>query len=302
MRAFLSEFFRDVDRSRTVIVMDEERMERPRQYEVMPRRLMLIVGALIAVGVTTLLSLVIFTPLREWIPGYGTNEIRQEARRTQLRLAALEDSLQAQLLFPDHMRRLVTGQLDSSAYSARPSQTPLLSESRAFVDVAGDEVSDNWADHAQPAIPLDVLPATVGDSPLPLPQIDTRYITSLRFPVLPPVSGFVTRGFLPQTNHYAVDIAVEEGTLVRSVGDGYVIFADWTHAGGHSIVVQHADGFVSAYKHNQQLLKRVGDRVRAQEAIAASGNTGEITTGPHVHFELWHHGLAQDPRTYVVGW
>ena len=84
------------------------------------------------------------------------------------------------------------------------------------------------------------------------------------------------------------------------MGDGYVIFADWTHEGGHVIVVQHANGYVSVYKHNQRLLKRVGDRVRDREAIALSGNTGEITTGPHLHFEVLINKRFVDPLSIQV--
>ena len=81
---------------------------------------------------------------------------------------------------------------------------------------------------------------------------------------------------------------------------GYVILSDWTHEGGYAIAVQHSDGYVTVYKHAKQLLKRIGDRVRNREAIAISGNSGEITTGPHLHLEIWHNGLAQDPRYYFV--
>ncbi|MGI9173940.1 MAG: murein hydrolase activator EnvC family protein, partial [Rhodothermales bacterium] len=128
------------------------------------------------------------------------------------------------------------------------------------------------------------------------------HLAVLQWPVQSPVDGFLTRGFDARTGHYGADIAVEEGTLVRSIGDGHVILADWTHDGGYAIAVQHADGYVSVYKHNQRLLKRVGDRVSDREALAVSGNSGEVTTGPHLHFELWNNGLAQDPRYYFIGW
>ena len=111
----------------------------------------------------------------------------------------------------------------------------------------------------------------------------------------------MARGFDAPRGHYGLDIAVAEGTPIRSIGDGYVVFADWTNDGGYVVAVQHADGYLSVYKHNSRLLKRVGDRVRSREAVALSGNTGEITTGPHLHVELWRNGLAQDPRLYFVG-
>ena len=126
-------------------------------------------------------------------------------------------------------------------------------------------------------------------------------LDQIRFPVFPPVEGFITRGFEAQTGHYAVDMAVEVGSPVRSIGDGYVVMADRTQEGGHAIAVQHTGGYLSLYKHNRRLLKRVGERVEAREVIAESGNSGEITTGPHLHIELWNNGLAQDPAAYFIG-
>ena len=110
----------------------------------------------------------------------------------------------------------------------------------------------------------------------------------------------VARGFDAARGHFGLDLAVSEGTPVRAFADGYVVFADWTHAGGHTIAVQHADGYLSVYKHNGRLLKRVGERVRARETIALSGDSGEVTTGPHLHFEVWRDGLAQDPAALLV--
>ncbi|WP_243663626.1 M23 family metallopeptidase [Rhodothermus marinus] len=159
--------------------------------------------------------------------------------------------------------------------------------------------SENWQEHQPPALPVLALMAPTTPNVQPA-VLRSDPLLQLQFPVLPPVAGFLTRGFDARSGHYGVDLAVEEGTVVRSIGSGYVIFADWTQAGGFVIIVQHADGYVSVYKHNQRLLKQVGDRVRDREAIALSGNTGEITTGPHLHFELWRHGLAQDPLNYFV--
>ena len=182
---------------------------------------------------------------------------------------------------------------------AGPS-VPDLAVTGELAEVAAEPRSEDWADHEQPALPLVRL-----SSSLPIASgaaNRTPHLAALQWPVQSPVDGFSTRGFDAQTGHYGADIAVEEGTLVRSIGDGHIILADWTHDGGYAIAVQHADGYVSVYKHNQRLLKRVGDRVGDREALAVSGNSGEVTTGPHLHFELWNNGLAQDPRYYFIGW
>ncbi len=301
MFSFLSEFTRDPNSTYTVIVMDEEGMEQPRPYRVRPKRLLMWwTGTALALALA-LLSLVIFTPLREWIPGYGTAEMQRSARLNALRLAAMQDSLAMQQQYMTQLRKLMLGQIDSSLVGGERPPEPALAVSGELAEVTADPLSEDWTDHEQPALSLERLPA---DEPPPVTPVSTageRYLARLRFPVLPPVNGFLTRGFDARTGHYAIDLAVEEGSVVRAVGDGHVIFADWTHEGGFTLAIQHADGYVSVYKHNQRLLKRVGDRVRDREAIALSGNSGEITTGPHLHFELWHNGLAQDPRLYFLG-
>ncbi len=301
MFSFLSEFTRDPNSTYTILVMDEDGIEQPRPYRVRPKRLMLWwVGTTLGLALA-LLALVIFTPLREWIPGYGTAEIQQNARLNALRLAALQDTLAMQQEYVTQLRKLMLGEIDSSLVGETRPPEPALAVSGELSEVTADPLSEDWTDHAQPALSLERLPADGVSAVATVSTAGERYLTRLRFPVLPPVNGILTRGFDARIGHYAIDIAAEEGSVVRAVGDGHVILADWTHEGGFTMVIQHADGYVSVYKHNQRLLKRVGDRVRDREAIALSGNSGEITTGPHLHFELWHNGLAQDPRLYFIG-
>lgn len=298
MWSLLTEFMRRTDEAITVLVMDENYREQPRRYTVHPRRVLWGAGGAVAAAVVLLVALVVLTPVREWLPGYGAGEMRRDARGAAMRLAALQDSLAAQQQHLAHLQHLMTGRIDSAAASRAQVQTT----EREAAEPAGlpaSSTSEDWGDHEQPALPVARLPLN-GTPPPTVVRAEASYLASLQFPALPPVNGVVTGTFDPHTGHYAIDIAVEQGTMVRAIGDGYVILADWTHGGGYAVAVQHGDGFVSVYKHNQRLLKRVGDRVRAREAIAVSGNTGELTTGPHVHFELWHHGLAQDPRAYLV--
>lgn len=299
MFSFLSEFTRDVDAPSTIIVMDAEGYEQPRHYHIVPRHVLffgLLASGFVAV---ILLCIIIFTPVRELIPGYGTAEMRQNARLNELRVIALQDSLAAQGGYALQLRNLMLGQIDTSSIATMAAQAPGTPEIEAE-DPDEEEQSSNWTDHRQPAIALERMEAG-REVPFRLASISGRTLPSVLFPALPPVDGFITRTFEARTGHYAVDIAVQEGTVIRSIGDGYVIFSDWTHEGGYAIAVQHSDGYVSVYKHNERLLKRIGDRVRARDEIAISGNSGEISSGPHLHFELWHDGLAQDPRNYFVG-
>jgi murein DD-endopeptidase MepM/ murein hydrolase activator NlpD len=116
---------------------------------------------------------------------------------------------------------------------------------------------------------------------------------------MPPVAGEVTSGFDFKKDHYGIDIAAPKNTAVKSAADGVVISAGYTVETGYSIAIQHPNNVVTMYKHNSVLLKRAGSAVKAGEAIAIIGNSGENTSGPHLHFELWYKGRAVDPSDYI---
>jgi murein DD-endopeptidase MepM/ murein hydrolase activator NlpD len=242
---------------------------------------------------------VLASPLGVLLPGHVSEEMRQDARINQLRMEAMEDTLRMQSAYVIQLRNVLMGEVDTTVTSLTRSRQLLRSRPGVDVELSSNQTTVDFEDHLQPAIPLDRLRIS-GQGPIPSTGANAPYLNVIRFPVMPPVTGLTTRTYDTRTGHFAIDIAVKVGTFVRSIGDGYVILADWTHDGGQIIAVQHGDGYVSVYKHNSRLLKRAGDRVRAREVVAMSGNSGEITTGPHLHFELWHNGLAQDPNYYVM--
>ncbi len=299
MRDFFSEFFRDVGRTNRVIFIDDEGTGQPRQYRIQPARVLAVLGAILGAVILVAISALAFTPLRELIPGYGTDEMRRDARLNAIRLAALEDSLRTQENYLTHLRNLVTGQIAFDDPDEAETEMAMVGEVEGAEPLLTPPRSQDWADHTQPAFEVDVLPIGA-TSVAVLDEVTERYLASVRFPTVPPLEGLLTRGFDPRIGHYGIDIATDEGSVVRSIGDGYVVFSDWTQEGGHALAIQHAKGYLSVYKHNQRLLKNIGDRVREREPIALSGNSGEITTGPHLHFELWQNGLSQDPHAYFL--
>lgn len=298
MFSFLQEFFRRGKGISTFVVIREGTGKPARQYRIVPRRILLVLFGGALVLSVFLITLLLMSPLNRLLPEYGSAEIRQNARLNALRINALQDSLAAQEEYMTRLRQVFLGQIDPDTEDPVASETSLPRENYAAPASGG--LSPNWTDHQQPAITIDLLPGN-NDTPARMANTAPVRFPSIVLPTLTPVEGFVTRGFNAGTGHYGVDIAVEEGTDIRSIGDGYVVMADWTQEGGFTIAIQHSDGYLSVYKHNRLLYKRTGDRVQARDNIAVSGNSGEFTTGPHLHFELWHNGLAQDPSAYLVG-
>jgi murein DD-endopeptidase MepM/ murein hydrolase activator NlpD len=285
MRPLLSEFTRNLDQSRTIVVMDEDGLDAPRQYHVEPIALLLRVAGVGLVVVLVTFAVVALSPIRNLIPGYSTEQMRVDAEQNAVRLAQLQDSMRIQIEYMTHLRGLVTGAVADTALPPMLTQPLTDFEIIEPVEVPTEEARTLQSGRVEFA----GLVADDRSGGFPLPA-------------MAPVEGFVTRPFDARNEHFAVDIAAASGTSVRSIGDGYVVLSDWTQLGGYAIAIQHPGGYLSVYKHNSTLLKEVGDRVRSQEPIARTGNTGEVTTGPHLHFELWRSGIPQDPRQYVLGW
>ena len=289
---FLRDLFSRPGATRTVVLLEPETMSTPRRYEVRPGLAVYaaIIGT-VALGAVLVAALVL-TPLRGLLGGADTGELRAVAQANAARAEALEDSVLFQYQQIEQLRAIITGDADALG------GTPLDASALPLPALDSADVAD--VPPATPVVPA-LAPRALGPAVGgPAPGAAARYLAGLRLPALPPLDGVVSRGFDVARGHFGLDIAATEGTPVRAVGEGYVVFADWTHDGGHTVIVQHAGGYLSSYKHNARLLKRVGERVRARETLALSGDTGEITSGPHLHFELWRDGLAQDPASVLL--
>ncbi len=142
---------------------------------------------------------------------------------------------------------------------------------------------------------------TVSKTPPSLPESTNHKKTvETRSPLLfPPISGMITKPFHREGNHYGVDIVAKDKDPIKAIATGIVIFADWSVDTGWVIVIQHYNNIVSICKHCAFLFKKVGNLVRAGDVVALMGNSGEISTGPHLHFELWSEGVALNPEDYI---
>lgn len=306
MKRLLSEFIRKINRSFTFVVMDAEGLKQHGVVTLNPLTLVATILGVLFVMFLSFQAILLFTPLRNSLPGVGTEDMKSDARQNELRIQSMADSLALQEAYLKRLRDMILGNVENIPLGSDEEEPITFEDGSSLATLPVPDPSRDWEDHVQPALPISQLSARPLNSALSgagsVGNAGPSYLSSLSFPVFPPVSGLLTRGFDARTGHFAIDIAVEEGSAVRSIGDGYVVLADWLNDGGQVIAIAHAGGFLSVFKHNSSLLKQVGDRVRDREAVALSGNSGEITSGPHAHFELWHNGLAQDPRSYVLGW
>ena len=233
------------------------------------------------IALTTVL--IAFTPLREYIPGYSSTALKNKAYQLTNKADSLQIALQINKKQLNSIRKVLTGNV-----------FPLDSVNEIKESVTNDE------DFVS-------IPTSVEDSLLreKVAREDKYNLLKgeqqkVNFVLFPPVKGSISEGFKPEDKHFAVDVVVAVGTAVKSVSDGRVIFAEWTADTGYVIIIEHANKLLSVYKHNSSINKSQGDYVETGEVISFSGATGELTTGPHLHFELWSDGHALDPTNFIA--
>ncbi|WP_233376663.1 M23 family metallopeptidase [Maribellus sp. CM-23] len=235
-----------------------------------------------AIIVVLVILLIATTGLREYIPGYPKAEYRQMLIRSALKVDSLETELAKRDRFFKGIQTIMSGEVPEDDHI-------MEAESRS------SEVEFQQYNHD--SIFQDELLAEQLSLSLQPENDDKTDISRMHFFV--PVKGVVTEHFNSSSDHFGIDLVSEANARISSVLNGTVIFSGWTLKTGYSIYVQHEGNLVSVYKHNSELLKNEGDQVSAGEAIAIIGNTGELSTGPHLHFELWHDGKALNPEHYI---
>lgn len=226
--------------------------------------------------------LVAFTPLKEFIPGYTSTNLRKEAIKNSFLLDSLTVEFQKQNQFINTIRGALTGEVN---WEENRSEN-FTKDNPEIID------QENIRVKADSLLRLEVMHEDKYNL-LPNPE------GNVKFMLFPPVSGAISQPYDSKIKHYAVDIALDKGVPIKSIATGTVILADWTADTGYVIVIKHDYGLLSAYKHNASLEKAQGDTVQAGEVIAFAGNTGEISTGYHLHFELWIDGYPVDPTNFI---
>lgn len=235
-----------------------------------------------AIIVVLVILLIATTGLREYIPGYPKAEYRQMLVRNALVVDSLETELHKRDQFFKGIQAIMSGEA--------PEDEPI-----ADTNVPPSKIDFQQYNHD--SVFRDELLAE--QISLSLQNSDDRKTGLSQMHFFIPVKGMITEHFNSVPDHYGVDIVSETNARISSVLDGTVIFSGWTLKTGYVTYIQHDANLVSVYKHNAELLKNIGDKVKAGEAVAIIGNTGELSSGPHLHFELWYEGTAVDPEKFI---
>ena len=242
--------------------------------------LFLVIVFLIGSGV----ALMTFTPLREYVPGYPSSHDRALAISNYIKIDSLEKIITQNDLFINNLHDILNGQRTNPHFAVKDSIKIDEKKHQVKIDTSRHSIDDEQFN------------IRYVESELVLPTA----LNTVKMHFYCPLKGDITNPHSPETGHYGVDIVSNAKDPILSVLDGTVIMAGWTLEAGYVIAVQHRNNIVSQYKHNSFLLKKIGDHVRAGEPLGIIGNTGEYTTGPHLHFELWQNGTPLNPTDYII--
>ena len=267
-----------------LVLRKDETLEEVGSYRLTLLNIYILLSSLILVAMGMMAVVIFFTPLKRLVPGYAEPTQHPEYIKLSKKMAALEGELTSYKLYYEHFNQLIRP--PDSINAPKVAYTSKVVTGKKGKETSGKKVNTN-----EPAkAPNTILNSSPGMTILNL--ADYRYL-------MPPISGVISSGFDAEIDHLGVDILAPHDTPVKAIWDGHVITADWTLETGYTIGIQHSNDMVSFYKHNATLLKRTGAFVRAGEAVAIIGNTGKMSSGPHLHFELWLQGKPVDPTNYI---
>jgi len=265
-----------------LVMLNEETFEERFSLKLNRLNVFVLGGLFSIILIVGTILLIAYTPLKEYIPGYDSTKLRTQALKATLKADSISRELTNLKLFTQAIQPILTGNIEPEKIDSIQLETRNLIINDSLLKASKEDSIFREKIESQDRFPI----------------VDTKN-NLLENVFFAPLSGMVSQDFDSNSKHFAIDIVAKTGTPVKAVADGTVIFSEWTTGTGYVIIVKHAKNFVSVYKHNGTLLKEQGDFVKSGEVIATVGSTGELTTGPHLHFELWSGGYPVNPTTFI---
>ena len=272
-----------IDKYRLVILNEDTFQER---FSLKLSRLnVFVLGGLFSILLVILTVLLIaFTSLREYIPGYASTTLKKKATKLSYQVDSLKNKLDVLEAYTKALRPVLTGEIKAAAVDSVMN----ITNGTVFFDQKKLHATKQDSLFREQVESKDRYP------------LSEETISKAKNVFFSPLTGLISQQYDLDNKHYAIDIVTQIGTPVKAIADGTVILAEWTTETGYVIILQHSNQFLSVYKHNGTLLKQQGEFVKSGEVIANVGSTGELTTGPHLHFELWNDGYPVNPTHYIA--
>ena len=264
-----------------LVLLNDSTYEEKTSFKISRLNVFSALFALMFIVVLITSAILFFTPIREYIPGYSSISLQKQANLLSYKTDSLRQIVFLNDQYINSLKKVLTGDLETIEYKQ---------DSVVYKDAMNIQIIEKSKEDS-------ILRQLVdSEDKYNLANInkdkDFYLLTS-------PISGAVSQNYSIADDHLAIDISVDIGTPVKAVSNGRVILSEWTTQTGYVLIIDHGNDLISVYKHNSKLLKSQGEIVKQGEIIALSGNSGVLTSGPHLHFELWSEGFSIDPNTLI---
>ena len=272
-------FLRKLKNKYLLVILNDKTFKKRVVIKITP---LLVLSVMLVIGFLMFLStflLFSYTPLKEYVPGKTTQETQKDLIIMSSKVDSLVVLLERRDLYVENLKTILNG--DVPVFKKEIKDSDIIEEN---IDLSKSKKDSLFR--------IVIEKKNNGD------YISISSNNTIHF--LPPLVGSFTEKYDKEKSHFGVDLVSLEGSIINSIADGVVVINNWTKETGFVVGVQHSNGFLSFYKHNSKILKDVGDFVKIGGGIAVIGNSGELSSGPHLHFELWKNGESVNPENYII--
>lgn len=300
-RDYWNTFFAKLQNKYRLVIMNQETFEEKISFSLTKINVFVLITTLSLLLIILTTVIIAYTPLREYIPGYASVDLKRNVYNLKLQADSLSRDAQQKEIYLNNLRKILNDEvIDDETNYTNANQDPTSEkvdvDPRSLVPSVQDSIFRKEVESQIKYFGQTINQKAGNASPN---VIETKKSIKDMF-FFTPIVGYISNVYNPQQNHLGIDIVSAPNQPIKSIKDGYVILSEWTLKTGNVIAVQHSDNLISVYKHNSVLFKKQGDHVQAGEVIAVVGNTGTLTSGTHLHFEMWYNGVPVDPREYIM--
>ncbi len=285
-------WYRKLRNKYRLVLFNDANFEERFTFRLTRLNVIIAITSLVIILVTLTFLLIAYTPLKTYVPGYPDVDQRKQLYKLNLLADSLMQDIKQKNIYIENIKRIINNQeiVENQSYDYSVSDSINYDTIKNNISADDSLFRLEFENQTKYNLYVDALD-----------EIEASKATVFKkLNFFKPVNGVITAKFNIQERHYGIDIATSHNEAVKSVLDGTVILADWTLETGNVLVIDHGNNLISVYKHNATLLKQEGDIVKAGEPVAIAGESGEQSTGPHLHFELWDGGKPVDPLKYIV--
>lgn len=267
-----------------LVILNDDTLEEKLSFK-LNRLNVYILGGLFAITLIVFTSLLIaYTPLKEYIPGYTSTKYKKKVLKLEEEIRVYNNKLEANKIYLANIQNILNGNIDINSMKALTKDSINTKENLEELSLEPSKEETAFREKIEEQDRFSIFEKATKKNEIVF---------------FAPLKGEITQGYNAKEKHYAIDIAVPLNTPVKAVADGTVIFSGFTPDTGNVLILEHPQGFLSVYKHNAMLFKEQGDLVKSGEVIANAGSTGSLTSGPHLHFELWNDGYPVNPTRFI---